>query len=81
MKKDYSTLKEILFWAMLIFILITPMICENIFYNKDGKYDEGPHKHYSIECVNGFKVKMENRTSTQILNTDGTPSRCGTKTY
>lgn len=46
-------------------------------------YEEGMHMDYNIECVNGFTYKiLGNRRGTiQVLNSDGTPLKCGEKIY
>ena len=46
-------------------------------------YGQGLHWDYSIECENGFVYKsLGNRRGTiQVLNSDGTPLRCGYKIY
>ena len=46
-------------------------------------YEEGMHWNYSIECENGFVYKcLEHRKGTiQVLNSDGTPLRCGEKIH
>ena len=46
-------------------------------------YSEGTHWQYQIRCENGFvyKVLDKSRGTIQILNSDGTPLRCGQKIY
>jgi hypothetical protein len=46
-------------------------------------YDIGMHWDYSIECENGFVYKNLGRYkgTIQVLNSDGTPLRCGYKIY
>ena len=48
--------------------------------NKDP-YEVGRHLDYSIKCENGFVYKQFNRGIIQVLNSDGTPLRCGHKIY
>jgi hypothetical protein len=47
------------------------------------KYKEGLHLDYSIECENGFVYKNlgHYRGTIQVLNSDGTPLKCGKKIY
>ena len=71
--------------AMLFFILLTFTLmfigikCEQ---NKDP-YEEGAHWDYSIECENGFVYKClgHHKGTIQVLNSDGTPLKCGEKLY
>jgi hypothetical protein len=44
-------------------------------------YEEGMHWSYSIKCENGFIYKIQNKAAIQILNSDGTPLKCGKKIY
>ena len=45
-------------------------------------YEEGMHWSYSIKCENGFVYKSVGHKGTiQILNSDGTPLKCGHKIY
>lgn len=46
-------------------------------------YEEGMHWNYSIICEGGFKYKCldQRRGTILLLNTDGTPLRCGKKRY
>jgi hypothetical protein len=48
-------------------------------------YEEGMHLDYTIECENGFVYKVKGSAlssrSIQVLNSDGTPLRCGKKIY
>lgn len=70
----------------LLFLIGTPVTllylavkCEQ---SKDP-YEEGMHFDYSIECENGFVYKTlgERRGTIQVLNSDGTPLKCGEKIY
>jgi hypothetical protein len=50
----------------------------------DGdEYSEGSHWDYSIICEGGFKYKSldHNRGTILLLNSDGTPLKCGKKRY
>jgi hypothetical protein len=66
-------------FGLAIGLLVLAGYCES---NKDP-YEEGMHFNYSIECENGFVYKvLDNRRGTiQILNSDGTPLKCGEKNY
>lgn len=44
-------------------------------------YEEGMHLNYSIKCENGFVYKQIDRGTIQVLNSDGTPLKCGQKIY
>ena len=46
-------------------------------------YAEGMHWDYSITCEGGFVYKTlpQNRGTILILNSDGTPLRCGRKRH
>jgi hypothetical protein len=63
----------VLFIAIMFFIAKS---CE-----PSDPYEEGMHFDYRIECENGFVYKLKNRISIQVLNSDGTPLKCGHKIY
>jgi hypothetical protein len=63
----------ILLIAVMIFIAKS---CE-----PEDPYEEGIHFDYRIECENGFVYKLKYNISIQVLNSDGTPLRCGQKIY
>jgi hypothetical protein len=44
-------------------------------------YGEGAHWDYRIHCENGFVYKHKHGMTIQVLNSDGTPLRCGKKIY
>lgn len=45
-------------------------------------YEEGMHFDYKIVCENGFTYKvMRHGAVIQVLNSDGTPLRCGQKIH
>jgi len=46
-------------------------------------YEIGMHWSYSIECENGFVYKTlgRHRGTIQILNSDGSPLKCGEKIH
>jgi hypothetical protein len=66
-------------FAGCVSLLFLMAYCES----KRDPYEEGMHWNYSIECENGFVYKsLEHRKGTiQVLNSDGTPLRCGEKIY
>ena len=47
----------------------------------EDPYEQGMHWDYHIECENGFVYKLKHNISIQVLNSDGTPLRCGQKIY
>ena len=63
----------------LIAVFILAGYCES----KKSPYEEGMHFDYSIECENGFVYKTlpHRRGTIQVMNSDGTPLRCGHKIY
>jgi hypothetical protein len=58
-------------------LLFLAMYCER---SKDP-YEEGMHLGYSIICENGFVYKRIDVGTIQVLNSDGTPLKCGQKIY
>jgi hypothetical protein len=73
-------MKTLLGITLLAFtLIIIGGYCES---QKDP-YEEGMHFDYSIECENGFVYKsLDRRRGTiQVLNSDGTPLKCGEKIY
>ena len=68
-----------LFIGAFVGIFVLAGYCES----KKDPYEEGAHWDYSIECENGFVYKsLDHRRGTiQVLNSDGTPLRCGEKIY
>lgn len=69
-----SMLFLILFASVLTFLGI---YCES---QKDP-YEVGTHWDYSILCENGFIYKYNRYGMILVLNTDGTPLKCGEKIY
>ena len=67
------------FVLLALFLVTLGMYCES----KKDPYEEGTHWNYSISCENGFvyKVLDQRRGTIQVLNSDGTPLRCGEKIY
>jgi hypothetical protein len=65
---------------LIVIIFITlGLYCES----KKTPYDVGMHWDYSIICENGFiyKVLGNKRGTIQVLNSDGTPLKCGKVKY
>ena len=56
------------------------MVAEYCESTKDP-YEVGMHLNYSIKCENGFVYKQLNKGTIQVLNSDGTPLKCGEKIY
>jgi hypothetical protein len=44
-------------------------------------YEEGMHFGYHIRCENGFIYKCDKYKAIPILNSDGSPLKCGNKPY
>jgi hypothetical protein len=75
-----EALRNITFFVAFITIPIFIAIkCEQ---GKDP-YEPGSHLNYTIECENGFVYKCMGRDkgTIQVLNSDGTPLKCGEKIY
>jgi hypothetical protein len=74
-----SIINLLLIICIPVFLLYLGVKCEQ---SKDP-YEPGMHFDYSIECENGFVYKcLDHRRGTiQVLNSDGTPLRCGDKIY
>lgn len=69
----------ILTTALLIFVGIKGI---SISGDETDPYSEGTHWQYQIRCENGFVYKVRGKEGAiQILNSDGTPLRCGEKIY
>ena len=69
----------IIILAVLFSLLILAGYCES----RKDPYEPGMHLDYLIECENGFVYKsLDHRRGTiQVLNSDGTPLKCGEKIY
>lgn len=67
----------IMFIVVLVGVMVLGLHCES----KKDPYQEGMHWDYSISCENGFVYKIKDRAAIQILNSDGTPLKCGHKIY
>lgn len=70
----------------IIGIMLLGVILLTIGFYRESKidpYEEGMHMDYSISCENGFVYKTldHKRGTIQVLNSDGTPLKCGHKIY
>jgi len=65
------------FIIMVAVLMSLAQYCES----KKDPYEEGMHWDYSIICENGFVYKNKNKGTIQVLNSDGTPLKCGNKIY
>lgn len=67
----------------LIVALITIIALGITFGSKTDPYKEGRHFGYTIKCQNGYVYKLPNRhyRKIQVLNSDGTPLKCGQKAH
>jgi hypothetical protein len=63
------------------FIAITLLVVAEYFESTKDPYEEGMYLNYSIKCENGFVYKQIDRGTIQVLNSDGTPLKCGEKIY
>jgi len=54
-----------------------------IHHENHNKYKEGVHSNYLIICENGLIYKLPSKSSDtiQVLNSDGTPLKCGDKIH
>ncbi len=73
-------MKTLLLIILFAVVLVTIGVYSE---SKKGPYDEGMHWSYSIQCENGFvyKVLDQRRGTIQVLNSDGTPLKCGEKIH
>jgi len=65
-----------------VIILSLPFVASYCESQRDP-YEIGSHWDYEIICENGFIYKSRGRYfgAIQILNSDGTPLKCGEKIY
>lgn len=63
------------------FIAITLLVVAEYCESTKDPYEVGMHLNYSIKCENGFVYKQLNKGTIQVLNSDGTPLKCGEKIY
>ncbi len=73
-------MKTMIGLVVLAFLLV---FLGTYFESMKDPYEEGIHWDYSIQCENGFvyKVLDQRRGTIQILNSDGTPLKCGEKIH
>lgn len=67
-----------------LFLFMVTLVTAGLYMeSRKEPYEEGMHWSYSINCENGFVYKtLGNRRGTiQVLNSDGTPLKCGNKIY
>ena len=67
----------------IVILAITLVFLGSYFESNKDPYEEGMYWNYSIQCENGFvyKVLDQRRGTIQILNSDGTPLKCGEKIH
>lgn len=71
-------MRNVLLFILFIFTLtFCGLWCES----KKDPYEVGSHWDYSIVCENGFVYKRIRHGTIQVLNSDGTPLKCGKKIY
>lgn len=73
-------MRTLLLLVLGVFLLLfLAQYCES----RRDPYEEGTHWNYEIRCEGGFvyKVLDHRRGTIQILNSDGTPLRCGQKRH
>lgn len=67
----------------LTVLLIASVLLISYCDSQKDPYEEGMHFNYSIDCENGFvyKTTFYQRGTIQVLNSDGTPLKCGEEIY
>lgn len=71
-------MKNVLLFFLIVVLLVSlELYCES----KKDPYEVGSHWDYTIICENGFIYKQTRRGTIQVLNSDGTPLKCGKKIY
>jgi len=71
-------MRSMLFLILLAFgLTFLGIYCES----KKDPYEIGMHWDYNIVCENGFIFKQNRYGIIQVLNSDGTPLKCGEKIY
>lgn len=72
-------------WPLLLLtgLAIGSVLLMGYCESQKDPYEEGIHMDYSIQCENGFVYKSLNhrRGTIQVLNSDGTPLKCGEEIY
>jgi len=66
--------------GIIVFVVLAFIIGQSCESNRDP-YEEGMHWDYKIHCENGFVYKHQRHMTIQVLNSDGTPLKCGKKIY
>jgi len=79
--KNRFIMKSLLFLTIvsvgIVGITFLGLYCES---QKDP-YEVGVHWSYNISCENGFVYKQMTYGMIPIVNSDGTPLKCGEKIY
>ena len=71
-------MRSMLFLILVAFgLTFLGIYCES----KKDPYEIGMHWDYSIVCENGFIFKQNRYGIIQVLNSDGTPLKCGEMIY
>ena len=67
----------------IILLMITLVTLGQYCESQKDPYDLGMHWDYSIRCESGFvyKTLSQSRGTILVLNSDGTPLRCGKTRY
>ena len=71
-------MRELLFIG---FIAMALLVVADYFESKKDPYEVGMHLNYTIKCERGFIYMQGKNGIIQVLNSDGTPLRCGKKIY
>jgi hypothetical protein len=69
------------YMRFLLRIMLVAFIATFVGCSDENPYEEGMHFTYHIHCENGFVYKQKNGRIIQVLNSDGTPLKCGNKIY
>lgn len=69
----------LLIMTLIVSLMVLCQYCDS----KRDPYEVGMHWDYSIQCENGYVYKVLNnrRGTIQVLNSDGTPLKCGEKIH
>jgi hypothetical protein len=71
-------MRSMLFLILVAFgLTFLGIYCES----KKDPYEIGMHWDYNIVCENGFIFKQNRYGIIQVLNSDGTPLKCGEMIY
>jgi len=69
--------------VIIVVLGVIGIILFGLYESRRDPYEIGMHMNYSIECENGFVIKVlgQGRGTIQVRNSDGTLLRCGQKIY